>query len=161
MAVEQGTSTGALTGSAGGLDARLRAAVALRLGDARFGLWFGEGVRLGFDAVGEALEVGVPNAFFREWIEGHFADNLIEAGQSVAGRPLRLTFHIDDEAEPRIGHVIDPTRPDGRPQKVVKVPKPSGPGPFAPPPTVQPLPPTDRPRMAAATPKRLASAVVL
>ena len=147
-------STGAPTPGAGGLEARLRAAVAQRLGDARYGLWFGEGVRLGFDAGGGALEVGVPNAFFREWIEGHFADNLIEAGESVAGRSLRLTFQIDDEAEPRIGHIVEPTRPGGRPQKTVKMPKPApaGPGPFAPPsPTIQPLPPTDRPRMSAAT----------
>jgi chromosomal replication initiator protein len=49
-------------------EAALRAAVAERVGDARFGLWFGEGVRLGVE--GDALEVGVPNAFFREWIRG-------------------------------------------------------------------------------------------
>ena len=47
-----------------------------RLGDARYGLWFGEGVRLGVGLEGDALEVGVPNAFFREWIQGHFADTL-------------------------------------------------------------------------------------
>ena len=44
----------------GTIEATLRAAVAERLGDARFGLWFGEGVRLGLS--GDSLEVGVPNA---------------------------------------------------------------------------------------------------
>ena len=92
----------------GGTEARLRAAVAERVGEARFGLWFGEGVRLGVGAGGEALEVGVPNAFFREWIQAHFAGNLVEAAEAVTGRPLRLTFQVDDEAEPRIGHVIEP-----------------------------------------------------
>ena len=90
----------------GGTDARLRAAVAERLGRGRFGLWFGEGVRLGVD--GDALEVGVPNAFFREWIQGHFAGNLIEAAEAVTGRPLRLTFRVYDEAEPKVGSVIEP-----------------------------------------------------
>jgi chromosomal replication initiator protein len=93
-------------------ESTLRAAVANRLGEARYGLWFGEGVRLGVD--GDALEVGVPNAFFREWIQSHFAGNLIEAGEEVAGRPLRLTFRIDDEAEPKVGHLIEPSSPEER-----------------------------------------------
>src|ERR1700704_5657462 len=96
---------GAMAGHQAGVESKLRTAVAERLGEARFGLWFGEGVRLGID--GDALEVGVPNAFFREWIQGHFAGNLIEAAEEVAGRSLRLAFRIDDEAEPRVGHVID------------------------------------------------------
>src|SRR5947208_6220636 len=85
-----------MAGHHGELETTLRAAVAERLGEGRFGLWFGEGVRLGID--GDALEVGVPNAFFREWIQGHFAGNLIEAAEAVTGRSLRLAFRIDDEA---------------------------------------------------------------
>src|SRR4051812_49990865 len=92
--------SGAMAGQHAGVEMELRTAVAERLGEARFGLWFGEGVRLGID--GDALEVGVPNAFFREWIQGHFAGNLIEAAESVAGRSLRLSFRVDDEAEPRV-----------------------------------------------------------
>ena len=94
----------------GGWRSTLRAAVAERLGESRFGLWFGEGVRLGVD--GDALEVGVPNAFFREWIQGHFAGNLIEAAEAVTGRALRLAFRVDDEAEPD-GRARD--RADARP----------------------------------------------
>src|SRR5512147_316492 len=90
----------------GGTDARLREAVAERLGEARVGLWFGEGVHLG--VTDDALEVGVPNAFFREWIQGHFASNLIEAAEAVTGRPLRLTFRVFDEAEPKVGNEIEP-----------------------------------------------------
>src|SRR3954467_13946368 len=96
----------AMAGHPGSMESRLRTAVAERLGEARFGLWFGEGVRLGID--GDALEVGVPNAFFRAWIQGHFASNLIEAAQEVRGRALRLAFRVDDEAEPKVGHVVDP-----------------------------------------------------
>src|SRR5215471_1367530 len=81
-----------LSGHHGELEPTLRAAVAERLGAGRFGLWFGEGVRLG--VAGDSLEVGVPNAFFREWIQNHFAGNLIDAGQAVTGRQLRLSFRV-------------------------------------------------------------------
>jgi chromosomal replication initiator protein len=99
--------------------------VAERLGESRFGLWFGEGVRLG--VLDDALEVGVPNAFFRDWISGHFARNLVEAGEQVTGRQLRLAFRLDDEAPPPIGHVVDPEpipsdRPKTQPQPTPKSP---------------------------------------
>src|SRR5829696_1914371 len=103
-----------------GMEAALRAAVAERVGETRFGLWFGEGVRLGVD--GDALEVGVPNAFFREWIQGHFAGNLIEAAQEVTGRTLRLAFRVDDEAEPKVGQVIDPPPHEERRRSTVTIP---------------------------------------
>ena len=71
----------------GAVESALRAAVAERLGEPRFGLWFGEGVRLGLSGDGESLEVQVPNAFFGEWIKGHFAGSLAEAarGDGPAG----------------------------------------------------------------------------
>ena len=130
------------------VDLQLREILAQRLGSARFGLWFGEGVKLGVD--GDALRVGVPNAFFREWIQGHFAANLAEAGEAVTGKPLRLAFHIEGEAEPNVGHVIEPTPPEHR--KIPKVKIPVNPNPGAePPPHVEPRPQsppsTDRPRM--------------
>ena len=98
-----------MAGHLGGVESRLRAAVAERLGEARFGLWFGEGVQLGM--AGDALEVGVPNAFFREWIQGHFAGNLIAAAEEVTGGSVRLAFRVDDEAEPKVGHVVDVPEP--------------------------------------------------
>ena len=136
----------------GNVDTQLREAVAQRLGSARFGLWFGEGVKLGVD--GDSLRVGVPNAFFREWIQGHFAGNLAEAGEAVTGKPLRLAFHIDGEAEPNVGHVIEPAPPDPRQNPKVTIPlNPNAkPGPA---PHVQPLPPTDRPRMQSQPPASL------
>ena len=106
-------------GHRGGLETELRAAVAQRLGADRFGLWFGEGVRLGLD--GDALEVGVPNDFFRDWIRTHYATNLAEAAEAVSGRPARLTFRVEAEAgaEPGVGEVI-PTSPvrDRKPKPV-------------------------------------------
>lgn len=105
----------------------LRANLAERLGEARFGLWFGEGVELGID--GDALKVSVPNGFFREWIQGHFGDTLVSAGEAVTGRPLRLSFRV--EAEPRVGSVVSPPVPgDGRrrqPRPVIVPPVPPRP----------------------------------
>lgn len=140
------------------LESRLREAVAERLGSARYGLWFGEGVRLGVGVDGNSLEIGVPNAFFREWIQGHFASSLIEAGESVVGRPLQLAFRVDDEAEPRIGDVIEPASPDGR--KAIKVKIPLGPASAPggmPSPHIQPppsFPSTDRARSLRGNPGR-------
>ncbi len=88
------------------MESPLRAAVAERVGESRFGLWFGEGVSLG--VAGDALEVGVPNAFFRDWIEGHFSRSLVDAAQDVTGRQLRLAFRLDGEAPPKLGQVVDP-----------------------------------------------------
>ncbi len=131
-------------GFGAGMETELRTAVAERLGEARFGVWFGEGVRLGVD--GDALVVGVPNGFFREWIQGHFAGSLIEAAERVAGRPLRLDFQIDAEVEPPLGTVVAP----------VELPAPDrrNPAPTVPLPAPVP-PPTERPRGQNRPSKRL------
>lgn len=99
----------------GQTETELRAAVARRVGPTRFDLWFGEGVRLGMD--GDSLVVGVPNGFFREWIQGHFSRNLVEAAEEVTGHPSRLSFRVDNELEPDLGSVVSRPNPgEGRPQ---------------------------------------------
>ncbi len=120
-----------------GIETTLRAALAERVGESRFGLWFGEGVRLGL--VEDSLEVGVPNTFFRDWIQGHFATNLVDAAREVTGRSLRLSFRVDGEGAPPLGHVIDPPPPDANdrppaPPKTIPMPSPA------------PAPPADKPR---------------
>jgi chromosomal replication initiator protein len=147
-----GGGGGIMAGHLEGVESRLRAAVAERLGEARFGLWFGEGVQL--DIAGDALEVGVPNAFFREWIQGHFSSNLIAAGEEVTGRSMRLAFRVTNEAEPKVGDVIDPPPPDEgeRRHPAVTVPL----GPPVPTPASTPLPaPPDRPRNLSRPLRRL------
>jgi chromosomal replication initiator protein len=110
-------------------EADLKAALAARIGATRFGLWFGDGVRLGVD--GDALVVGVPNGFFREWIQGHFTGSLAEAAESVAGRPLRLAFEVGGEA----------AVPPAERSTPAAVPLPA-------------TPPVERPRNSAARPAR-------
>lgn len=132
-------------------EADLRAALATRIEPSRFGLWFGEGIRLGVE--GEELRVRVPNAFFQERIRTHFAANLIEAAEALAGRPLRLTFAVgaDCEADPPLGDTVRRSEPDvgvgggGRPGVTIPLPgsEPSAPsGPSVPqPPSLRPQPP--------------------
>ena len=133
------------------IEEQLRTAVSERLGTARFDLWFGEGVKLGLATMsegGESIEIGVPNLFFREWIEGHFASNLIDAAEAVTGRALPITFRIDGEAEPKIGQTEDDSEPsEFRESRTVKLPIGPNPGPLTP---VAPYPsaPADRPRPA-------------
>jgi chromosomal replication initiator protein len=128
------------------VESTIRAAVAERLGERRFGLWFGDGVRLG--VADDALEVGVPNAFFREWIQSHFAGSLIEAAEAVTGRTLRLTFRIDGEAEPRVGNLIEPNPADERRAPGIAVPL--IPAPSQPAPSER-----ERPRGQGRPPRRL------
>ncbi len=77
----------------------LRAAVADRLGEAKFGLWFGDGVDLRVSGDGESLVVRVPDEFFRDWIRRHYAKNLSEAAESVAGRALGLSIEVRAPAD--------------------------------------------------------------
>ncbi|MGA2700803.1 MAG: chromosomal replication initiator protein DnaA [Isosphaeraceae bacterium] len=111
------------------LESALRAAVAERLGELRFSLWFGEDVHLGLSGDGNALEVQVPNAFFREWIRGHFSANLVEAAQAVTGRQVRLSFAVQNETDPALGDVVDPDsdRSQQRSGSTVTVPIPGNP----------------------------------
>lgn len=132
-------------------EAALRAALAQRVGDDRFGLWFGEGVSLG--VAGDTLRVGVPNGFFREWIQGHYAADLCSAAQTVTGRPLEVAFHIEAEVAPLGGEVVPlpgPADPRKAPPTPVTEP--------APKPAAQPRGPRDLPKSSGATPNSAASA---
>ncbi len=90
------------------LNSALKAVVSEQLGEPKFALWFGDGVHRRLSGEGDALEVLVPNAFFREWIKGHFAGNLVEAAQAVTGRRVWLSFAIRDEVDPPLTDVVEP-----------------------------------------------------
>jgi chromosomal replication initiator protein len=111
----------------------LRAAVSERLGEAKFGLWFGDAVELRLSGDGEALDVRVPDEFFRDWIRRHYTGSLLEAAEAVAGRPLRLSIEVRDEGEPPLGDVVEPSpdggssEPEPRRRPTVKVPMPGNP----------------------------------
>jgi chromosomal replication initiator protein len=116
------------------LESELRDALAERLGETKFALWFGEGVRLGVRGEGDGgtLEVQVPNAYFRDWIQGHFARSLAESVAAVTGKSLPLNVSVQDEAPPFRDVEIVPERPEPgepRPGSTVVVPIPGKPRP--------------------------------
>src|SRR4051812_33401875 len=108
-------------------ESAFRAAVSERVGEARFGLWFGEGVQLGVSGDGDALGVRVPDAFFRDWIRRHYTASLLEAAEAVAGRPLPLSIQIHDEEGPPLGDVVEPARTEPRRWPTVTIPMPGNP----------------------------------
>ncbi len=92
-----------------GMETTLKAAVAERLGESRFGLWFGEGVRLGVADDSDSLEVGVPNAFFRDWIQGHPCGQP-HRRRPGGHRPVALSPGVPGRRRgvpPPLGHVVE------------------------------------------------------
>ncbi|WP_165246710.1 chromosomal replication initiator protein DnaA [Paludisphaera soli] len=127
------------------LEGALREAVAERVGETRFGLWFGEGVRLGVvgEGEGDSIEVLAPNAYFRDRIKSGFAASVADAVRQVVGRSLPVSYSVQDEADPRHEVEAIPERPATNDDRRTKV-------------TV-PIPGTPRPASAPAPADRPAS----
>jgi chromosomal replication initiator protein len=75
--------------------AALGKALARRIGEPRYNLWFGANTK--FFRQEDVLLVGVPNHFFQEWLQNTFADAVRTAAAEVIGRPLAVRFVIDPE----------------------------------------------------------------
>ena len=84
------------------LEESLRSAVSERVGATRFALWFGGNVRLGLNREGDLLVVRVPDPFFRDWIERHYAPTLGDAVEAVIGRRLGVSVEIDSQSGPPV-----------------------------------------------------------
>ena len=63
------------------------------VGEARFDLWFNGNTKLTLE--GDSLLVGVPNRFFRDWLETNFESEIRHATEKVFGNPLSIRFRID------------------------------------------------------------------
>ncbi len=72
--------------------ARLADAIAQRVGQQRFHVWFNNSTRL--DLKHDGLEIAVPNDFISEWIGAHFAKPIQEAAHEVLGCPLAVRFNV-------------------------------------------------------------------
>src|SRR5438552_5727576 len=70
--------------------ARLADAIAQRVGQQRFNVWFNNSTRL--DLKHDGLEIAVPNDFISEWITTHFKRPIQEAAHEVLGCPLPVRF---------------------------------------------------------------------
>ena len=74
---------------------RLADAIAQRVGQQRFHVWFDNSTRL--DLRQDGLEIAVPNDFISEWINKNFAAPIQEAAHEVLGTPLALRFSVVPE----------------------------------------------------------------
>ena len=82
--------------------ARLADAIAQRVGQQRFHVWFNNSTRL--DLKQDGLEIAVPNDFISEWIGKNFTRPIQEAAHEVLGGPLAVRFQV----MPQLFGSIDP-----------------------------------------------------
>ena len=74
---------------------RLADAIAQRVGQQRFHVWFNNSTKL--EMKGDGLEIAVPNDFISEWIGTHFTRSIQEAAHEVLGCPLPVRFCVTPE----------------------------------------------------------------
>ena len=72
--------------------ARLANAIAQRVGQQRFHVWFNNSTRL--DLKQDGLEIAVPNDFISEWIGRNFAGPIQDAAREVLGCGLPVRFSV-------------------------------------------------------------------
>jgi len=72
--------------------ARLADAIAQRVGQQRFHVWFNNSTKL--DLKQDGLEIAVPNDFISEWIGTHFTRPIQEAAHEVLGCALPVKFSV-------------------------------------------------------------------
>jgi len=84
-----------VTTSEGEVVAALQQAIAQRIGEPRYQLWFPDKTK--FTWHDEQLIVGVPNHFYQEWLKKQFADVVRAAAGDVTGQPVQVKFVIDAE----------------------------------------------------------------
>ncbi len=72
--------------------ARLADAIAQRVGQQRFHVWFHNSTKL--DLKQDGLEIAVPNDFISEWIGTHFTRSIQEAAHEVLGCSLSVRFNV-------------------------------------------------------------------
>ena len=71
----------------------VRTALADKVGQERFDLWFGATTRLNYD--GRALSIGAPSEFFLEWIRSNFRRHIEMACSDALGHCPAIEFHLD------------------------------------------------------------------
>ena len=71
----------------------LRAAIAGKVGQKRYDLWFGMATRLNYD--GHVLRIGAPNQFFMDWIRANFRRHIEDACHEVVGNRSSIEFQLD------------------------------------------------------------------
>jgi chromosomal replication initiator protein len=71
----------------------INTAIAERIGQQKYRIWFKNSTRLSFkDGI---LKVGVANQFISTWLESHFQVQVADAAKAVLGRDCRPVFAVD------------------------------------------------------------------
>jgi chromosomal replication initiator protein len=70
-------------------------AIAERIGQQKFKIWFKNSTRL--TLTDGLLKVGVANPFIATWLESHFHTQVADAARAVVGEKCRLTFAVDPQ----------------------------------------------------------------
>lgn len=126
----------------------LRTAMADKIGQERFNLWFGTGTRI--ECQGDALRIGAPSRFFLDWIRANFRKYLAQACEEVLGRSLNIEFCLDaaagENAIDAMPHANDNAKPAPAPV-APRVARPTQPEPAAAP-VVAEAPSTHRRKFA-------------
>jgi chromosomal replication initiator protein len=84
-----------LTASERDVVATLGPAIAQRIGEPRYKLWFEQRTKLTRDD--DRIVVGVPNHFYQEYLQSKFAETVRAAAGDVFGQPMKIRFAIDPQ----------------------------------------------------------------
>jgi chromosomal replication initiator protein len=123
--------------------AALERAIAQRIGEPRYRLWFERRTQFAWDD--GLLTVGVPNLHFQDWLQKTFGGAVRDAACAVFARPTEVVFAIDPDlfrAARREQAAVEP-RPPQEPQYRTPEAAPQ-PAPPAEPPAPEPAPPPPR-----------------
>ena len=90
---------------------KLAEAIAAKVGQQRFRVWFNTSTRM--DLKPDALEICVPNDFISEWIGSHYAKTIQECAHEVLGGPLDVRFNV-------VPQLFDPNSADVDKQKLAQ-----------------------------------------
>jgi chromosomal replication initiator protein len=77
------------------LDVALGQAIAHRIGEPRYQLWFAHRTKFSWNE--DVLTIGVPNRHFEEWLEKTFHRAVSEAAAEVFNKPMQVRYRIDPE----------------------------------------------------------------
>ena len=109
---------------------KINEAIARKVGQQRFKIWFKNSTRLILED--NYVKVGVPNLFIGGWIENHFADQIAAAVSEVTERRLKVIFNIDPELfggqrrrqlDSQAEFVTKTTNPTGRSRRRASYPR--------------------------------------
>src|SRR5262245_6090060 len=93
--------------------AALGQAIAQRIGEPRYRLWFDGKTKFTWDEC--HFVVGVPNRFYQEWLQRTFAEEVAAAAEDILGMSMQVRFTIDPQLYQASRAAEADERPRGKP----------------------------------------------